>query len=654
MKRAPARLSFFTASNCKGFTLADIRILELPLATGPTAPAPSDVVAIDGTTTRRTPISAMADAIRPVASQAEAEAGVNTTKVMSSVNVKQSISSQIGVTLASSAQGLLASSAMQPSVYDSASKGFNVYAQSFRDDSPRYYGAIGNGIANDTTSYQSAEASLPVIFIPNGNTFNLPSVVPSKPVSGNGSLKLGANTFSGFSAQYDLVKSSLIFAPTSYADVVGIPSGSALNFIYSLGANIPSTGVRRVTAYGTQNLVAAQDLDRVEIFGNLTGQWTQKAERLTSLGTIAGQFFGAYEANVKTYHNFWSTEYTAVPPGDPAWNVGGLETLSPGIGAAIAAFTDYASPSSDRANTGRAVFTGRNAANLTVNGRDLVLDGYRAGSCLYSAFGTTAQGSDALKNAVFHDEATVQGFEAGRDWVLGNRNNIKGRGAAYQATSGVRNVIDGSFAAADHKTLNRNVILGFRAANGIFSSGTDVLEDAFVVANDQLSNRKPLLLGNMATGAFALNASGWSDLGGLFRVFDFGTNTRYFGLDTTGIQIGRTSYSSGTAGTGVNIAHSGDLTSFRAGTGVQAHFAFFNNAAVTPARIGDIATTGSQLQIRDSAGNARFGVTTTGIGFFGVTPVNRQTLNAAATDAATTQTLVNQIRTFLINTGIMQ
>jgi hypothetical protein len=41
------------------------------------------------------------------------------------------------------------------------------------------------------------------------------------------------------------------------------------------------------------------------------------------------------------------------------------------------------------------------------------------------------------------------------------------------------------------------------------------------------------------------------------------------------------------------------------------------------------------------------------LGFFGATPVSKQTVSAAATDAATTQTLVNSLRTALINLGLV-
>src|SRR6478609_2509645 len=94
--------------------MADIRISQLPLATGGTAPAPADVVALDGTTTRKAPLSSLADVIRPMASQAEAEEGVNSVNGMSPLTTAQAISAQGASLFASFAQGALASTALQP------------------------------------------------------------------------------------------------------------------------------------------------------------------------------------------------------------------------------------------------------------------------------------------------------------------------------------------------------------------------------------------------------------------------------------------------------------------------------------------------------------------------------------------------------------
>lgn len=94
--------------------MPDIRIVDLPLATGPTAPAPTDAVAIDGLSTRKSTLSGIADAIRPLASQAEAEAGANAVKGMSPLTTKQSIDFEVGTSLQAYSANLTALSSTTP------------------------------------------------------------------------------------------------------------------------------------------------------------------------------------------------------------------------------------------------------------------------------------------------------------------------------------------------------------------------------------------------------------------------------------------------------------------------------------------------------------------------------------------------------------
>lgn len=91
--------------------MADIRINQLPLATGPTEATPTDFIPIDGTTTRKVSLANIADVVRPMASQAEAEAGLNSVKGMSPLTTAQAIAVQA----ATAAQGSLADTALQPS-----------------------------------------------------------------------------------------------------------------------------------------------------------------------------------------------------------------------------------------------------------------------------------------------------------------------------------------------------------------------------------------------------------------------------------------------------------------------------------------------------------------------------------------------------------
>lgn len=68
----------------------------------------------------------------------------------------------------------------------------------------------------------------------------------------------------------------------------------------------------------------------------------------------------------------------------------------------------------------------------------------------------------------------------------------------------------------------------------------------------------------------------------------------------------------------------------------------------------DSDSSGAGIARMRVAGTDRIRADQTGLGFFNVTPVARQSVGAAATDAATTQTLANNLRTALINLGLAQ
>ena len=96
--------------------MADIRINALPEEASPAA---SENVAIDGASTRRSTIQKLVDAGAPIASQAEAEAGVDANKRMTPLTVKQAITAMA----ATSAQGAKADTAVQPTRSISAGDG---------------------------------------------------------------------------------------------------------------------------------------------------------------------------------------------------------------------------------------------------------------------------------------------------------------------------------------------------------------------------------------------------------------------------------------------------------------------------------------------------------------------------------------------------
>lgn len=91
--------------------MANIRIQSLPAEANPSA---ADVVPIDGATTRKATIASIVAAARPLASQAEAEAGTNADKAMTPLTTAQAITAIASPLFATSAQGAKADTAVQP------------------------------------------------------------------------------------------------------------------------------------------------------------------------------------------------------------------------------------------------------------------------------------------------------------------------------------------------------------------------------------------------------------------------------------------------------------------------------------------------------------------------------------------------------------
>lgn len=83
--------------------MANIRINDLPSEASPSV---SDVVAIDGTSTRKTTLDKVVAAGRPLATQAEAEAGVEATHAMTPLTTAQAIAALGGAVFAPSAAGM--------------------------------------------------------------------------------------------------------------------------------------------------------------------------------------------------------------------------------------------------------------------------------------------------------------------------------------------------------------------------------------------------------------------------------------------------------------------------------------------------------------------------------------------------------------------
>lgn len=113
--------------------MANIPIRDITQTGIPTAT--SNIVFDDGSMKRAT-IADLADGVRPVASQSEAQTGSDNSKTMSPLRVKQSIASEVGVTIASKSQGDAANTALQPAAIGSTIQAYDADLASIAGLSP--------------------------------------------------------------------------------------------------------------------------------------------------------------------------------------------------------------------------------------------------------------------------------------------------------------------------------------------------------------------------------------------------------------------------------------------------------------------------------------------------------------------------------------
>lgn len=382
--------------------------------------------------------------------------------------------------------------------------------------SPDDYGAVGDGVTDDTASYQFTETAVGpggVVYLPAGKVYALAAgTIPARAVEGPGQITIGGVVFNELMLKYDLLRTSLYFIPPNYSEVIGFPGGNG-NMTIMISPGAKRTGnTNRSTFVGTQGPQQAINMDRCEGIGNGTLMFTEYAERATAVGTIAFQYLGCTDPAADG-HGWWSNAGGFVP-GDPGWNYQGMETRNPGIGAKIAAFTGYATQASD---VGRSVAVGRDAFNGTPVATGSVALGYRAGAGCFSVSNVTLLGSDVFRDGVFITNSVGAGTFAGNNWQEGTRNSIYGYNAAALTVRGDANTLMGAFSGSDYTDLNGVIFIGVGAGNGLGgTSQSNILAIGTTGPN-------PLISGNISVPKVGVNIAPAKIKGTLHvRTNDFG------------------------------------------------------------------------------------------------------------------------------------
>jgi hypothetical protein len=373
---------------------------------------------------------------------------------------------------------------------------------------PGDFGAKGDDVANDTSSYMNAEADSDIVRLPEGKVFALEAgYIPSKMVAGGGKVRIGTTVFTGPELLYDLFRTSLYCTPESYTDEIGFPGGTLGNLTVMISPGGKKTGnLNRCTFFGTQGPRQAINLDRCDGIGNGTLMFTKYAERSTAVGTIALQYLGCSDPGANN-HGWWGNA-GGFTPGQPGWDYQGMETRNPGIGAKIAAFNGYATQATD---VGRSVGVGRNAFNGTVVARGSLAAGYRAGAGCFAVENLTCLGSDAFRDGVFQFNSIASGTFAGARWQEGERNTLNGYNTAANTIRGSGNTLYGAFAGYDYSDLNGVILIGTGAGNVI---GGTSLTNVLAIGPDGFA---PLISGRLGGYAAGINIMP-ADIKGTFHI----------------------------------------------------------------------------------------------------------------------------------------
>lgn len=214
--------------------MANVPIRDITLTGTPAGP---DYLVFDNGQMRKGTFASAADAIRPVASQAEAQAGADNTKTMTPMRVKDSIAAEVNVTIASKAQGDLAATALQPAAIGTT-------VQPFDADLSAIAALGSSGFATRINANTWAQRS----FVPpaEGITITNPSGIAGDPTFAlaNDLAALEALGSSGFAtrinsdtwAQRDLVPPSSGITITNPGGVAGNPTFALADDLAALEA----------------------------------------------------------------------------------------------------------------------------------------------------------------------------------------------------------------------------------------------------------------------------------------------------------------------------------------------------------------------------------------------------------------------------------
>lgn len=667
--------------------MANIRINGLP---NEPAPSGSDFVPIDGLTTRKTTLTALVNAGGPLANQAEAEAGVNNSKRMTPLTTAQAISALGGAQFASTAQGSLADSALQPSDIG-ASVGNMIkatYDPTNINSSPF---ARGNHTGTQAiATVTNLQTTLDAKTAKSANLSDLANLDTSRyNITALKGYDINAFAGANESAKLAALLGSAPTQPFAYrsdSHIGIIRETSPLNYAGTEALLV--TQKRHTTALAAQTFAPSIVFQQIiDANGAVTAAseisesiWQGPLSVTHKKGDGSGHTWTAigelYEVGPGGYNECGIYQGEVTNVASTKGTIAGLEVLLRDGTSGVSNFDTRMYGAAARLNR-------RNA-------------GARRSDCYVA----TSEGTQPVNSAFTVNQAvggSPGGFQRYIDFSL-----------APAPTTGQAVLLPNntSLAWLDAGGVSRSILFVSNANETLISAGSttanitflnSALAKQFAVASVASSVNYLEAVGAATTNAPLLMARGTdTNIGAVFGtqgtggvIFTSHANsfTRQFAIAATASAVNyveargaitATNPSLTATGTDTNVSmtlagkgtgsiqfiSNGALVAVAAGVSSAVnYFSFVNSATGANPAIAPAGTdTNRSMTIRgkntggvrleDGAFAAKFEINSTGVAWFATAPVAKQSLSAAATDAATTQTLANSIRTALINYGL--
>jgi hypothetical protein len=421
------------------------------------------------------------------------------------------------------------------------------------------FGAVNDGVTDNTVAFRNADLITEPIYVPPGSYYT--TLIPTNKYFGPGQVIVLTTTFYlDYSIPTRLVDGlttasidpdediseryfNLFAGQNSGASVVS--TNARANTIFGSGALVLDTDPVRATGFGKQVFKNMNDVYASEAFGaDAIGQGNY-VSRCTGVGSNALKWVGSTNP-VAVAHDYY--RYL-----DPINSTGDFLTLIqldfPNRWPTIRA--DFVGS----ITSPKAAVVPTSSAQVTQSvgvGRNSLLHSLKTDS-------NVAVGVNAMAHALDNSFNTAVGTRALRDCVSGDRNTALGNNAGAQNISGFNNVAVGFNALLLGSHTGDNVAVGYNAASSLTGtnvapsasptarrnvyigtqSGQDATDGAFNVAVGSVSLLKNSGSNNTAVGAAALTfnttgarntALGFNSLGAN-TTGQFNTSVGMFALD---------------------------------------------------------------------------------------------------------------------------